>query len=258
MPTLAEVPAPRPTPRPMIRLEALHKRYGDRVVLNGVDLSVHQGEVVAICGPSGAGKSTLLRTINYLQAVDGGEIEIDGCRLPPRNRNDLRAVRQRVGMVFQQFNLYPHMSAAENICLAPTKVLGWARKAALAKAQDLLEQVGLGDRADAYPRQLSGGEQQRVAIARALAMQPKVLLLDEPTASLDMERKAEVLEVIKGLASGRQTVVLVSHELHFASSVADRMVFMDKGRIVESGSPQTLLRNPREMRTQAFMRQLHL
>ncbi|HKK04798.1 MAG TPA: amino acid ABC transporter ATP-binding protein [Gammaproteobacteria bacterium] len=242
----------------MIRLEGLHQRYGDRAVLNGVDLTVQQGEVVAICGPSGAGKSTLLRTINYLQPVDGGEIEIDGCRLPPRNRNDLRAVRQRVGMVFQQFNLYPHMTAAENICLAPTKVLAWSRKMALDKAQDLLEQVGLRDRAGAYPSQLSGGEQQRVAIARALAMQPKVLLLDEPTASLDMERKAEVLEVIKGLARGQQTVVLVSHELQFASSVANRMVFMDNGRIVESDIPETLLNNPREMRTQAFMRQLHL
>ncbi|MGD8430471.1 MAG: amino acid ABC transporter ATP-binding protein [Ectothiorhodospiraceae bacterium] len=266
-PSAAPAAAIGPTPQPeavpsrhghgdAIRLSKVSKWLGGHLILDEVDLCVSRGEVVGVCGPSGAGKSTLLRTINYLLPIDGGEIEVDGCCLPPRRGSDLRSVRARVGMVFQQFNLYPHLTAAQNVSLAPRKVRGLTRDAATDLAHTLLEQVGLGNRADAVPAQLSGGEQQRVAIARALAMEPCVLLLDEPTAALDMERKAEVLDVIGDLSRSGRTVVLVSHELRFAEEIADRLVFMDVGRVVETDIPSRLLHDPAEERTRCFMQRL--
>ena len=242
----------------VVEARGIATRRGDVDVLRGVDLSVARGEVVAIVGPSGGGKTTLLRALNYLTPFDAGEVVIAGHRLHPglRERGDaaqLRAVRTRVGMVFQSFHLFPHLSALANVTAAPQYVLGIGAAEAEARARGLLGRVGLADRVDAMPHALSGGQQQRVAIARALAMEPVVLLLDEPTSALDPRLTGEVLSVIADLAAGGQTMVLVTHEIDFARRVAHRVVVMAAGRIVESGAPGDVLDRPRTAETRAFL-----
>jgi polar amino acid transport system ATP-binding protein len=242
----------------VVEARGLRTRRGDVDVLRGVDLTVERGEVVAVVGPSGGGKSTLLRALNYLTPFDAGEVAIAGHRLHPglRERSDaalLRAVRTRVGMVFQSFHLFPHLSALANVAAAPQCVLGRSSQDAQRRARFLLERVGLADRVDAMPYALSGGQQQRVAIARALAMEPVVLLLDEPTSALDPRLTGEVLAVIADLAAGGQTMVLVTHELAFARRVANRAVVMAAGRIVESGTPGDVFDRPRSAETRAFL-----
>ncbi|MFO0749758.1 MAG: amino acid ABC transporter ATP-binding protein [Myxococcota bacterium] len=223
----------------MIELRGLSKRHGERVVLAGVDAEVDKGEVIAIVGPSGAGKSTLLRCMNYLEAFDAGRIRIAGFELRPgmgaAERHTLQRMRAKVGMVFQQFNLFPHLTALANVVLAPRVVRKIERERAEAKARELLTRVGLGDRGDAYPHELSGGQQQRVAIARALAQEPEVMLFDEPTSALDPEMRGEVMEVIKGLALGGMTMLVVTHEMRFAEDVATRRWVIDRGTIVSDG-----------------------
>lgn len=235
----------------MINIKGLHKSFGSTEVLRGIDLSIDESEVVVIIGPSGSGKSTLLRCINFLELPSSGVVSIDGVVL--RDDASINAVRAEVGMVFQRFNLFPHMTVLENIMLAPCKVrqqdIGNAEKV----ARIFLAKVGLADRADAYPSQLSGGQQQRVAIARALAMQPKVMLFDEPTSALDPEMVQEVLNVMKDLAKEGMTMVVVTHEMGFAREVGDRVLFVDQGIIVEEGSPQELFQNPQEERTRLFL-----
>ena len=222
--------------RPLVRIDHVSKYYGDFKALDDVSLDIHPGQVVAVIGASGSGKSTLCRTINRLETIQEGSIEIDGELLPEEGR-DLTRLRAEVGMVFQSFNLFPHRTVLDNITLAPIKVRGISRSEAEATARSLLERVGLADQADKRPPQLSGGQQQRVAIARALAMDPKIMLFDEPTSALDPEMITEVLDVIKGLAAEGMTMLVVTHEMGFARSVADRVVFMDSGQIVESGAP---------------------
>jgi ABC-type polar amino acid transport system ATPase subunit len=236
----------------MVRIEALHKRFGDNHVLRGIDLSVMEGEVVIVIGPSGSGKSTLLRCVNRLENHSAGEIWIDGMRVTDP-RADIRAIREEAGMVFQSFNLFPHMSALDNVALAPRLVRRLPRAEALARARALLERVGLADKAEAFPDSLSGGQQQRVAIARALAMRPKVMLFDEPTSALDPEMVGEVLLTMKDLAAEGMTMMVVSHEMGFAREVGDRIVFMDEGRIVEEGEPNAIFDRPREARTREFL-----
>ncbi len=242
----------------VIEARGIETRRGGNDVLRGVDLAVERGEVVAIVGPSGGGKTTLLRALNYLTPFDAGEVAIAGHRLHPglRERSDaaqLRAVRTRVGMVFQSFHLFPHLSALANVAAAPHYVLGLAAAEAQSRARGLLTRVGLGDRIEVMPHALSGGQQQRVAIARALAMEPMVLLLDEPTSALDPRLTGEVLSVIADLAAGGQTMVLVTHEIAFARRVAHRVVVMAAGRIVESGAPADVLDRPRTAETRAFL-----
>jgi polar amino acid transport system ATP-binding protein len=245
---------------PMLRLEDIHKRFGKLEVLRGVDLEVKRGEVVCVLGPSGSGKSTLLRCVNLLEPPEKGEIFVEGrdiCKGPGSSAGEagweLDFVRQRVGIVFQQFNLFPQKTALENVTLAPEKVLGKSREEARAKGTALLERVGLADKLDEYPDRLSGGQQQRVAIARALAMDPHVMLFDEVTSALDPELVKEVLDVMRELAAEGMTMILVTHELGFAREVGDQVVFMDDGVIVEQGKPADVLDNPREERTKKFL-----
>ena len=236
----------------IIEVSDLHKSFGTNHVLTGIDLAVEDGEVVCVIGPSGSGKSTLLRCLNRLEDITGGDVVIDGHRLTdPKTRID--DVRAEIGMVFQQFNLFPHMSVIENICLAPMMVRKLGKAGARDRARALLDKVGLADKENAYPSSLSGGQQQRVAIARALAMEPRVMLFDEPTSALDPELVGEVLAVMKDLAHEGMTMVVVTHEMGFAREVGDRVVFMDGGVIVEEGDPQQVFSSPREVRTQEFL-----
>jgi glutamine transport system ATP-binding protein len=224
-------------------------------VLNGINLHVKPGEVVVIIGPSGSGKSTLLRCINRLEGVTSGNIIVDGYDIHDKNTN-INLIRTEVGMVFQLFNLFPHMTALRNVTLGPTKVRRIPQKEAIRLGVQLLEKVGLKDKANSYPDQLSGGQKQRVAIARSLALRPKVMLFDEPTSALDPELVGEVLEVMKTLAQEGMTMIVVSHEMGFAREVADRVIFMDDGVIVEENTPQEIFRNPRQERTRVFLRQV--
>ncbi len=235
----------------MIEIKGLKKSFGDLHVLKGIDLHIDEREVVVIIGPSGSGKSTLLRCINFLEEPTGGTITVDG--IPMDSDANINKVREEVGMVFQRFNLFPHMTVLDNITLAPMKVRKVARSRAEQIAQDLLDRVGLGDKAEAYPNQLSGGQQQRVAIARALAMQPKVMLFDEPTSALDPEMVGEVLDVMQRLAESGMTMIIVTHEMGFAREVGTRLLFVDGGYIVEQGKPKDVFENPQEERTRAFL-----
>ncbi|GAA6732336.1 amino acid ABC transporter ATP-binding protein [Thermus brockianus] len=241
---------------PIIRIRNLQKWFGSLHVLKGIDLEVAPGEKLVIIGPSGSGKSTLIRCINRLEDFQEGEVVVDGLNV--KDERALREVRREVGMVFQQFNLFPHMTVLENITLAPMRVRGWSREKAEKKALELLERVGILDQARKYPAELSGGQQQRVAIARALAMEPKVMLFDEPTSALDPEMVGEVLDVMRDLARGGMTMLVVTHEMGFAREVADRVVFMDRGQVVEEGRPEEIFTRPKEERTRAFLeRVLH-
>jgi polar amino acid transport system ATP-binding protein len=253
--------APKPT-RPAVFVNNVSKHYGHVQVLENVSLTVESGSVVCIVGPSGAGKSTLLRCINHLERPDGGYVlvgdELVGYRRVGNNLHevsdkDLRTARSRTGMVFQNFNLFPHMSAAENVMLAPRLVRKASEKQARQRAEELLGRVGLSGKGDRYPRDMSGGEQQRVAIARALAMDPEVLLFDEPTSALDPELVGEVLSVMRALAEEGRTMIVVTHEIAFARDVADEIVFMADGQIVERGAPKDILRAPKHARTQTFL-----
>ncbi len=239
----------------LLRVENLHKRFGDLHVLKGVNLSVEKGEVVVIIGPSGSGKSTLLRCINRLEEPTSGRIFLDDEEITS-DRVDINRIRQRIGMVFQQFNLFPHLTAIENVTLAPVKVKGMDKDEAYRIGMELLEKVGLKDKASYYPHQLSGGQQQRVAIARALAMNPEVMLFDEVTSALDPELVKEVLEVMRGLAREGMTMLVVTHEMGFAREVGDRVIFMDHGVIVEEGTPEEIFSNPKEERTRRFLRMI--
>ena len=237
---------------PLVRIDALHKYFGSNHVLRGIDLDIDEGQVIALIGRSGSGKSTLLRTINGLEEFDDGCIEVDGERIHP-HETDLRALRQKVGMVFQQFNLFPHLSAGENVMLATRVVKKIPASDAKELARSMLLKVGLQDKFDAFPDQLSGGQQQRVAIARAMAMQPRVLLCDEITSALDPELVNEVLTVVKNLAAEGMTLIMVTHEMRFAREVSDKLLFMYQGRIHESGDPQTLFANPQTPELASFI-----
>ncbi len=246
----------------LVEIHNVHKAFHGVEVLKGIDLTVHPGEVVALLGPSGSGKSTLLRTINHLETVDAGSVTVDGefigyelrhGKLHELREREILQRRTQVGIVFQNFHLFPHLTALENITEAPLALTRLGKEDARRLALGLLERVGLAEKADAYPRQLSGGQQQRVAIARALALQPKVLLFDEPTSALDPELVGEVLDVIRGLAQLGTTLVIVTHEIGFAREVADRVVFLDRGRIVEQGTPDEVLSRPQHPRTREFL-----
>jgi glutamine transport system ATP-binding protein len=239
----------------VIKIEGLQKSFGELVVLKGIDLTVSQGEVVVVIGPSGSGKSTLLRCINRLEQPTGGVIKV-GDHIVPSQGRALDRVREELGMVFQRFHLFPHMTVLGNITLGAVKVRGMAPREAEKLGMKLLEKVGLVEKAGSYPSKLSGGQQQRVAIARALAMQPKALLFDEPTSALDPELVGEVLEVMKQLAREGMTMVVVTHEMGFARDVAHRVIFMDEGRIVEQGPPASIFREPKEDRTRSFLRKV--
>ena len=235
----------------MIEIKNLHKSFGHVEVLKGVDVSIEEKEVVVIIGPSGSGKSTLLRCMNYLEEPTSGDITVDNMKLD--KHADINKIRENIGMVFQRFNLFPHMTVLENIVLAPTKVLKISRDEAISTAMDLLQRVGLKEKANSYPSQLSGGQQQRVAIARALAMKPKVMLFDEPTSALDPEMVTEVLDVMKSLANQGMTMVVVTHEMGFAREVGDRVLFVDEGRIIGEGTPKEIFENPKQERTKLFL-----
>jgi polar amino acid transport system ATP-binding protein len=237
----------------MLRLDDVHKSFGNLHVLKGVGLKVDRGGVVCVIGPSGSGKSTLLRCINLLEPPDAGHIYLEGTEITVQKRSDIDFVRRRVGMVFQQFNLFPHMTALQNLSLAQRTVLGRPEEEALRKSRELLTRVGLDDKIDEYPERLSGGQQQRVAIARALAMNPHVMLFDEVTSALDPELVKEVLDVMRHLAAEGMTMVVVTHEMGFARDVADRIVFMDDGVVIEEGEARALLDQPREERTKQFL-----
>ncbi|WP_314717222.1 amino acid ABC transporter ATP-binding protein [uncultured Actinomyces sp.] len=257
MSTQPPAPEQSATPDPdvpdvLVSLVDVTKYYGDFKALDAVSLDVHRGEAVAIIGASGSGKSTLCRTINRLETIQEGTITIDGERLPEEGR-DLTRLRAEVGMVFQSFNLFPHRSVLDNITLAPTRVRKVPRAAAEARAHELLERVGLADQAGKRPAQLSGGQAQRVAIARALAMDPKIMLFDEPTSALDPELVGEVLDVIQDLATTGMTMLIVTHEMGFARKVADRIVFMDGGQIIEQGAPEAFFTSPRTARARDFL-----
>ncbi|MEN3615739.1 amino acid ABC transporter ATP-binding protein [Plantactinospora sp. ZYX-F-223] len=248
--------------RPMVELRGIHKSFGPLEVLRGVDLLVRAGEVVVILGPSGSGKSTLLRSINHLEKVNRGYVRIDGelvgyrqvgGRLRELKEREVLRQRTDIGFVFQNFNLFPHLTVLENVVEAPVSAQGRGRREVVELATRLLDRVGLSDKARSYPRQLSGGQQQRVAIARALALEPKVVLFDEPTSALDPELVGEVLDVMRNLARVGTTMIVVTHEIGFAREVADTVVFMDDGRIVEQGSPPQVLDDPRHERTRAFL-----
>ena len=240
------------TDSPIIELRHVDKHYGPLHVLRDISLRVHQGEVVVIVGPSGSGKSTLCRTINRLETIDSGEILIDGVALPEEGKK-LAAVRSQVGMVFQSFNLFAHISILDNMTLAPVDVLKRDKKEARAEAMRLQERVGVADQAHKVPAQLSGGQQQRAAIARALAMRPKAMLFDEPTSALDPEMIEEVLQVISELATDGMTMLIVTHEMGFARNVADRIIFMDEGRIVEESDPEAFFLHPQSERARSFL-----
>lgn len=236
----------------MIKISNLHKYFGKQHVLKGINLDVAKGSVVCIIGPSGSGKSTLLRCINLLETPSEGEILIDGVSITDP-KQDINALRTEIGMVFQRFNLFPHMTVLENVTLAPIKVRGIGQDEAKETAMKLLKRVGLADKAPAYPKQLSGGQQQRVAIARALAMQPKLFLFDEPTSALDPELVGEVLDVMKAMAQEGITMVVVTHEMGFAREVADRVIFMDDGIIIEDNPPSIIFNKAENPRTKAFL-----
>ncbi len=247
---------------PMVEAEAVHKRFGRNEVLKGIDLEVAAGEVMCLLGPSGSGKSTFLRCINHLEKINSGRLSVDGelvgyrqvaDRLHELREAEVARKRAEIGMVFQHFNLFGHMTALENVTCAPIRVKHVPREQARARGRELLDRVGLVEKHDAYPSQLSGGQQQRVAIARALAMEPKLMLFDEPTSALDPELVGDVLEAMKQLAAEGMTMVVVTHEMGFAREVADQVVFMDGGVVIESGSPQAVLANPRHERTRAFL-----
>jgi polar amino acid transport system ATP-binding protein len=246
----------------MVRAEAVHKRFGRLEVLRGIDLEVQPGEVMVIVGPSGSGKSTFLRCINHLEKINAGRLWVDGelvgyrqvgDRLYELREREVSRKRSEIGMVFQHFNLFPHMTALGNVIEAPMRVKDVPRAQAVERGRELLAQVGLGDKADAYPAQLSGGQQQRIAIARALAMDPKLMLFDEPTSALDPELVGEVLEAMKKLATIGMTMVVVTHEMGFAREVGDKLVFMDEGVVLEEGKPTEVLANPRHQRTRTFV-----
>ena len=241
-----------------IRATNLVKSYTAGLrALDGVSLEVNAGEVLVVMGPSGSGKSTLIRTFNGLETLDGGELDVLGVRLDASHQErEVRAIRRRVGMVFQQFNLFPHLSILDNITLAPVKVQKRPKQDAEQQAIELLEQMGIGEQAHKYPAQLSGGQQQRVAIARALALEPEVMLFDEPTSALDPERVKEVLDAMRQLAQGGMTMVVVTHELGFAREVADRVMFMDHGRVIETSDPQSFFSNAKEERSRQFLNQM--
>jgi len=236
----------------VIKVEQLRKSFGELEVLKGIDAAVAKGEVVCVIGPSGSGKSTFLRCLNKLEEPTDGTIQIEGIDITDP-KTDINVVRQEVGMVFQRFNLFPHMTVVDNICLAPLQVRQEQPDLVRQRANQLLQKVGLQDKAQAYPAQLSGGQQQRVAIARALAMQPRIMLFDEPTSALDPEMINEVLDVIKALANEGMTMVVVTHEMGFAREVADRVIFMDEGRIIEEGSPDQIFSQAKNQRTIAFL-----
>jgi len=247
---------------PMVLAEAVHKSFGRLEVLKGIDLEVRAGEVCCLLGPSGSGKSTFLRCINHLEKVDAGRLSVDGDlvgyrqqggRLLELKEAETARKRAEIGMVFQRFNLFPHMTALGNVVEAPVKVQGLDKRQAVDRGRALLDRVGLSDKLDAYPAQLSGGQQQRVAIARALAMEPKLMLFDEPTSALDPELVGEVLDVMRGLAADGMTMVVVTHEMGFAREVADNVVFIDAGVVVESGSPQQVIDAPQHARTRSFL-----
>jgi polar amino acid transport system ATP-binding protein len=247
---------------PMVKAEAVHKRFGRLEVLKGIDLKVRRGEVMCVLGPSGSGKSTLLRCINHLEKINAGRLYVDGELVGYRQSGDklyelredeVARKRADIGMVFQQFNLFPHMTALENVALAPIRVKGVPRSDARNRAQQLLQRVGLGDKLNTYPVALSGGQQQRVAIARALAMEPKLMLFDEPTSALDPELVGDVLDAMRQLARDGMTMIVVTHEMGFAREVADEVVFMDEGVVVEAGPPADVLSSPRHERTKAFL-----
>jgi polar amino acid transport system ATP-binding protein len=247
---------------PMVRAEGVCKSFGHVEVLKGIDLEVAPREVMCVIGPSGSGKSTFLRCINHLEKIDAGRLWVDGRLVGYRERGDklhelrereVAAQRRDIGMVFQRFNLFPHMTALENVTEAPIRVKGVAKDAARARGAELLKRVGLGDRIHSYPNQLSGGQQQRVAIARALAMEPKLMLFDEPTSALDPELVGEVLDVMRELAETGMTMVVVTHEMGFAREVGDTLVFMDDGVVVEAGDPKQVLTDPQHARTRAFL-----
>ena len=246
----------------MVKAEAVHKSFGRLEVLKGIELEVARGEVMCLLGPSGSGKSTFLRCINHLEKINAGRLSVDGKlvgyraagdKLHELHEKDVARHRAEIGMVFQHFNLFPHMTALENISIAPVKVLGVGTKEARQRARDLLNRVGLDDKADTYPVALSGGQQQRVAIARALAMNPKLMLFDEPTSALDPELVGDVLDTMRQLAHDGMTMIVVTHEIGFAREVADTVVFMDAGVVVESGKPRDVLDNPQQERTKTFL-----
>ncbi|MFF6785866.1 ATP-binding cassette domain-containing protein [Streptomyces sp. NPDC012510] len=246
----------------MVKAEGIHKSFGPVEVLKGIDLEVQRGEVFCLIGPSGSGKSTFLRCINHLEKINAGRLYVDGELVGYRQKGDklyelkdseVALKRRDIGMVFQRFNLFPHMTATENVMEAPVQVKGVSRAQARERALELLDRVGLGDKAGNYPSQLSGGQQQRVAIARALAMEPKLMLFDEPTSALDPELVGDVLDVMRDLAESGMTMVVVTHEMGFAREVGDSLVFMDGGVVVESGNPRDVLTNPQEERTQSFL-----
>jgi ABC-type polar amino acid transport system ATPase subunit len=245
--------APSTAGAPMVRLEQVVKSFGDNLVLDGIDLTVDQGEVLVVIGPSGSGKSTLLRCVNLLEPIDSGRIFLEGQEITAKGV-DVSGVRQRIGIVFQQFNLFPHLRVIDNLTLAARRVKKVPRKEAEERALDLLARVGLPEKAREYPHQLSGGQQQRVAIARALVMQPHVMLFDEVTSALDPELVGEVLVVMRDLANSGMTMVVVTHEMQFAREVGDRLIFMDEGRIVEEGVPADVLDRPKQERTKRFLR----
>lgn len=251
--------------KPLLRIEDLHKKFGELVVLAGVSLEVTRGEKVSIIGPSGSGKTTLLRCINYLEKPTSGHIYIDDKLIGEKASNggyvhlsdrELAKERQEIGFVFQRFNLFPHLTALGNVAIAPEKVLGLAREEAEERGRRMLEKVGLGHKVSEYPERLSGGQQQRVAIARVLAMQPKLMLFDEATSALDPELIGEVLRVMRQLAEEGSTMVIVTHEIQFAGEVSDRVVFMDQGKIVEQGPPSEVLFKPQELRTREFLKRI--
>jgi polar amino acid transport system ATP-binding protein len=247
---------------PMVKAEGVHKRFGRLEVLKGINLEVKRGEVMCLLGPSGSGKSTFLRCINHLEKINSGRLSVDGelvgyresgGKLYELHDREIIQKRSEIGMVFQQFNLFPHMTAAQNVMLAPIQVKGQRRAQARDRAVELLGQVGLSDKVDTYPVALSGGQQQRVAIARALAMEPKLMLFDEPTSALDPELVGDVLDAMRQLAHQGMTMIVVTHEIGFAREVGDTVVFMDEGVVVESGNPAEVLDNPRHSRTQTFL-----
>jgi polar amino acid transport system ATP-binding protein len=247
---------------PMVKAEGVHKRFGRHEVLRGINLAVQPGEVLCLLGPSGSGKSTFLRCINHLEKINSGRLSVDGelvgyrqvgARLHELRESEVARKRAEIGMVFQHFNLFGHMTALDNVTCAPINVRGVPRDRARERGRELLDRVGLDDKIDAYPAQLSGGQQQRVAIARALAMEPKLMLFDEPTSALDPELVGEVLDVMRQLAADGMTMVVVTHEMGFAREVADTVVFMDDGVVVETGRPGEVLSNPRHERTRAFL-----
>ena len=239
----------------MITFTGVNKWFKDLHVLKNITLHVNQGEVVVVCGPSGSGKSTLIRTINKLEAIDRGALIVDGIDLSDKKAN-INALRAEIGMVFQQFNLYPHLSVLKNITLAPIKIRKMSKKDAEEQAFALLERVGLKEKKHAYPTQLSGGQQQRVAIARALAMKPRIMLFDEPTSALDPEMIGEVLQVMKDLAQSGMTMMVVTHEMGFAREVSDRIVFMDEGKILEEAHPEEFFKYPKHERAQQFLKEI--